>query len=333
MRPELEIYGVCGPRMRELGVKEFAAMEAFQTFIVSPRLYWEGRKIRKAVLDLQPDICVFIDASYFSLKMAEGLRRSGYDGKIIKYVCPATWWPDHGRKEKLEKLFDALITIFPHERDHFKGSSLTVHYVGHPLFQRVQIPPFEKGGILALFPGSRPIEIKWGIRQLLQACVLFQQKHPEMLIEVSCAASYLRARIEKAVAKYAHARIQIVDTQTLFGRAQIALAKPGTNNLELAQHGIATLIAYPIPAFARWFILNIWKLKRPRHAMINFVYGEEVFPEMLLNEKFCAKKAAHILENLDKPRIQDECVRLSKRLQNPHPSKDAAQIVVDMLSS
>lgn len=337
-RPELEIYGVCGPKMRALQVVELGAMEKFQTFFVSPRLFFESRKVRNAILKLNPAVCVFIDASYFSFKMASWLRQSGYQGKIIKYVCPATWWPDHGRKQKLEKLFDALISIFPHEQACFEGSKLPVYYVGHALLERglpAEVLAQVGEGSLALFPGSRQIEIKWGIGKLLKACVLFQETYPEVLIEVSCAASYLRPGIEQAVKKHLKARIAIIDTQqdleknALLARARVALAKPGTINLELAKYAVPTLIAYPLPAWVRWCL-------KPMCSMINYVAGKEVFPELLINKPYLAQNAASILESLwfdasERTQIKMTCVELTQRLKKPELSKDAAEIVLDAL--
>ncbi|MEI6805644.1 MAG: hypothetical protein WCK49_03965 [Myxococcaceae bacterium] len=337
VRPEIEIQGVCGPGMRGLGVKQVLKMETFQTFfpvsiLLAPWFSMNINHIKQAILELNPKVCVFVDASFLSFTLASRLRKAGFKGKIIKMVCPATWWPDHGRKQKLEKLFDVLISIFPHEVAFFQNSPLAVHYFEHPLFQKEKSQTSSQL-ILALFPGSRPIELRFGIHKLLKACVLYQQRHPEVLIQVSCAALELKTLIKKAITRFPKANIKIeTNTAMLLERAKIALAKPGTINLELAQYQIPTLIAYPLYHWTRWLMLGRLKLVRPHHAMINFVYEDEVFPELLLNELFTPEKAAYALENLDASKIRTACQSLIQKLKNPDPDQSAANLVLHSMN-
>lgn len=331
-RPELPVYGVCGPALRAIGVQPVGSMETFQTIfpasvVLMPYLIWQASKIHRAILELNPKVCVFVDASYFSFKMAERLRESGYQGKIIKYICPATWWPDHGRQAKLERLFDAAISIFPHEKRQ---------YVGHPLFSD-PLPATKPEPVLGLFPGSRLIELRFGLKKLLKACVLYQEKHPEIPIEVSCAAQYFRPRLEKVIARFPKNSIRLVDTSTsdkkqaFLSRLQLAIAKPGTINLELARYRVPTLIAYPLYDWIRWIMLKKLRLIKSHHAMINMVYGQEVFPELLVNDAFTPHKAVGVLENWDVNRIQKACLGLCQHLKNPDPSHTAAKIVLGFL--
>ena len=97
LNPDIELEGVCGPRMREALIQEKMAVENFSVMGFSdvikalPRLYRYFKQLLHYFLQTQPDAIVFVDYPGFNLKMAKALRKKGYQGKLIQYVCPSVW--------------------------------------------------------------------------------------------------------------------------------------------------------------------------------------------------------------------------------------------------
>ena len=103
LKPELDLYGVGGPEMKTAGLSIFHPMERFQVMGFSkvitslPRLYTDFRKIKKEILEKNPKGVILIDYPDFNMRLAKALRKQGYSGKIIHYVCPSVWaWRKKG---------------------------------------------------------------------------------------------------------------------------------------------------------------------------------------------------------------------------------------------
>jgi lipid-A-disaccharide synthase len=351
--PKTQIAGVCGPRMRAQGVKEVAAMEKFMTLfpfsiLFASILFYRAKKVQKHILAFKPEVCVFVDASWFSFKMAEWLRESGYHGKIFKYVCPNMYWPDHGRQKKLTELFDGLISIFPGEIGIFANTRLSITYLGHPFLLSCQqslthsLKP--KQQILSIFPGSRVIEIKMGFKKLLSASLKFKLQYPHVQIAISCASSFLKEAIVLCVDEDELDKIQLVDTFDEEGKYQlmqksiVALAKPGTNNLELAWLQIPTLVAFPLPRWLRWVVKKFAKKKRKNYSLVNYLHGEEIFPEVLISESFSSENVILSLKKLFfdveyREHIKNECQLFAEKFKNPHPDKTVSDVLLEWIQT
>lgn len=329
--PNLTIEGVCGPDLRAFGVFNHGNMEQFETLfpmtlLKFPILYWRFQKLCSRIKHLNPDICIFIDASFLNLNLAKRLRKLGYQGRIIKYTCPAQWWPDHGRRYKLISYFDDLICIFPGEAELFLDTPLKAHYFGSPHFIKAIHPKKTKKKILAFFPGSRIFELKLGFTKMLNACLEFQTQHPEFEIQIARASEQQEAWIRKRT------NLEIIDSQKLLKTAYLALAKPGTNNLELAQHGVPTLVAFPLGPMARWLAQKLLK-KRAYYSLANWLFRQEIFPELLIKQKFSISDAVSKLESLlnthQRKLIIQQCKQLSARLSSTSHFQKVAHWVVN----
>ncbi len=131
-----------------------------------PSLYKQFYSIRDHILDAKPDVTILIDYPGFNLRLAKSLRKKGYQGKIVHYVCPTVWAWGKGRIKTLSENLDLLLTIFPFEPPLFASTGLKTVFVGHPLIEKIQQHQYDadwkskigmpaQGNLLALFPGSR----------------------------------------------------------------------------------------------------------------------------------------------------------------------------------
>ena len=142
-RDQVSFYGVGGPLMRLEGLDCFIQMEKFQVMGFSdvikalPHLWKLFYQVRDHILNMQPDCLILIDYPGFNLRLARSLRRKGFKGKLVQFICPSVW--AHGKKRIafLAAYFDLLLSIFPFETAYFAKTSLRVEYIGNPLTETI----------------------------------------------------------------------------------------------------------------------------------------------------------------------------------------------------
>lgn len=310
--PSCHISGVGGARMRQESFHCFKETEQFQVmgfsdvFLALPRLIPLFRQVRQQILTTNPDCVILIDYPGFNLRLARSLRKHGFKGKLVQYICPTVWAHGKGRIDTLVNCYDLLLTIFPFEAPLFAGTSLTVEYVGNPLSEALsrhnqtdawheKIGLSSPENVIALFPGSRLGEISRHLPQQLEVAAKLKLQCPEVRFVISLAEPSLTAAIEAEITK---SRLHL--GQDLFivppklnydvmNKASAALAKSGTVTLELALHGIPTVVQYQLTSLNYLIAKYILQLKLPHYCIVNILYHylddgihqHEVFPEYI----------------------------------------------------
>ncbi len=301
-----------------------------------PKIIQQFRAIRKKILELQPKAVVCIDYPGFNLRLEQSLRKKGYKGKLIHYVCPTVWaW---GKKAipKMAKTLDLLIPLFPFEKKCFEHTSLPVKYFGHPLVSSIRSfnpdPCFRQGKILALFPGSREIEINRNFPLQLKIARKLQELDPELQIAVSIAHPDRKEQIRS----YAPNALLIPPEQNydLMHNAHLALAKSGTVTLELALHGIPTVVNFAIRPIDVFIAQKIFKIDLPFYCIVNIIGSKEIFPELFgpnLTEESLFKAAKKLwFDETARKNCLDGCKEVETLLGEGKASEAAAQEILNI---
>jgi lipid-A-disaccharide synthase len=256
--PDLKISALAGPRMRALPIEVISRMETLQVMgfldvaLALPRIAAQFFRIRNLLLQMNPAAIVCIDYPGFNLRLEKSLRKKGYKGKLIHYICPSVWAWKKKRIALMEKTLDLLLSVFPFEKDYFNSSKLSVVYVGHPLIKAAGDhelnPDFRdnyhlKGPIIALFPGSRKTEIEKNLPLQLEAAKKLCQLDPKLQIAISVASKDREAQVW-SLAGLKAVCIPSESTYDLMSHAHLALATSGTVTLELALHNVPTVVTY-----------------------------------------------------------------------------------------
>lgn len=325
--------GVGGVYMRAETFTCFQPSESFQVMGYSdvlkafPRLWSLFWQVNKKILNMQPDFLILIDYPGFNLRLARALRKKGYQGKIIQYICPSVW--AHGKKriETLSAYFNLLLTVLPFEKSCFSSHSLEVKYIGHPLVSQLKnylyqtdwkskcsLPFFEK--IVALFPGSRLAEVKKHTSIQLQAANELKKQDPSLILALCCSDEKMKTYLTRCIKKsgwHLNQNIFIIPScyrYELMKEAYLALAKSGTVTLELALHGLPTVVHYELSllnyAMAKYF-LNI---DMPFYCLVNILGKKEIFPEKI-GYKIAAKSLSLSLIKLHNNPFQRQAIQLA----------------------
>lgn len=348
IEPALEIHGIGGPKMRAAGLRTLLPMEEFQmmgfTGILGglPRLIKHFNQVLGYIQKMQPAGVLLIDYPGFNLRLAKALRKKGYRGKIIQFICPQVWMWFKGDIKIMIDHFDLLLSIFPFEPAIFEKSSLPTKYIGHPsveiIEQHVYAPHealFPDTPILGIFPGSRPGVIKRNFPLQLKAARQLQNENSALCIGISVANTeaqqWIRSQVDDKVLlfpeKYSY---------DLMRASTFAIATSGTVSLELALHQTPTIVTSAYSTFDCFIAKNIFGVVPPC-CIVNILAKKMVFPELFYREHtigniFKEARALYHNENL-RERCRVNCKEIKEMLFSLHsPTQNAAFLVLDLLS-
>lgn len=352
------LTGVGGPRMRKEGLDCFIPMEQFEVMGFSdvlkslPRLWKLFYRIRNQILKLQPDCVILIDYPGFNLRIAHSLRQQGYKGKLIHYICPTVW--AHGKKriETLSANYDLLLTIFPFEADYFSHTNLKVEYVGNPLIETLRNHSYDAAwasvvglhttdNLIALFPGSRPGEIKKHLPQQLETAAQLKQQHPQLRFALSCMQDGLHEEVISLIEKNSlkiNEDLFIVPPQynyDLMRSCKTALAKSGTVTLELALHGIPSVVHYELSALNYYIAKYILRLNLPHYCIVNILGKKTIFPELIgrspPTQEISKQLAALHFDETKRQKIENDCQKVKMFLGEKSTHQCAAKAIQELI--
>ncbi len=335
--PSTQMYGVGGQKMVQAGMQLSHSMERFQVMGFAavikslPRLASDFRKIKREILEKRPAGVVLIDYPDFNMRLAASLRKSGYRGKLIHYVCPSVWAWRKYRVKGLVKTLDHLLAILPFETRCFTHTNLAVSYVGHPLVKVIDShtydPTFQlPGPLIALFPGSRPHEIELNLPIQFKAA-------QQLIADYQLAVSVARPSLEPLIRSIVGEKTLLVPAEKRYELMRVAsgaIATSGTIILELGFHSVPTVATYQLSAFI--FMMRKYVAPLPFYTLVNIICGKEVYPEFIHKELPVDKIAQSLKKIMANPApCKEECARLRSLLDQHDASQKAAQIILKEL--
>jgi lipid-A-disaccharide synthase len=307
-------------------MEEFQVMGFVDIVRKLPAIWKQFHVVRDHILNTKPDVTVLIDYPGFNLRLAKSLRKKGYQGKIVHYICPTIWAWGYDRIHTLVKTLDLLLTIFPFEPPLFAKTPLEAQFVGHPLVEALQKHPYNDNWyqsvglphtdhLIALFPGSRPGEIHRFLKRQLQAALRLRQDSPSVQIAISCADSNVIPLVTEIAEEY-----QLTIGKDLFlvpreysydlmKACRCAIAKSGTVNLEIALHGKPAVVVYEVSLINYLIMWYVLRLYLSYYSIVNILCDRSVYPE-LMQEDFTADNVYNALKPLyQEGPARDACIR------------------------
>jgi lipid-A-disaccharide synthase len=330
--PTLRIAAVAGPEMRKFPIECVEPMESLQVMgftdvlFALPKIARLFFSLRRKILKLDPKAFVGIDYPGFNLRLHQSLKKSGFKGKLIHYICPTVWAWGKKRIPRMAATLDQLLTILPFEPSCFSHTPLPVEYVGHPLTEAIRSfkpdPTFrkrhgwqEEDKILAIFPGSRKQEVERNLPLQLQIAKKLQAEDPRLKIGVG---------------------IPFEERYQLMHTAHMALAKSGTVALELALHRTPTIVQYAIRPIDVFLATRVFNINLPFYSLPNLILQTEVFPELIgphLTEERLYEEASRLWSNdAKRTHCQTLCETLWTQLGSDLASLKAAKKILNLLS-
>lgn len=348
-----EFIGVGGKLMQEQGLISIFPMEELSVmgFLeVVPHIAKLLRRIKQTAEIIEQeksDFLITIDSPDFCFRVVKKLKN--FRGKKIHLIAPSVWAYRPKRAEKISKLYDLLLAILPFEPPYFEKYGLKTVFIGHPIVENV--PDFsakelenskfrkkysikEDDVVICITPGSRNGEVKKIFPEFIGAINLLVEKIPNLKIVIPLVdkTRNLVSQMAKNL-KTEYFLIEKEEKNSAFFATNFALAKSGTNTVELSLYRIPMIVAYKINFLTHFIVKKMVKIKFAN--LINLILNKELIPEMLQNN--CeSKQISHCLEKLilDKNFAQKQiseslaALKLMRLESSENPSKKAAMEIL-----
>ena len=299
LRPDVEIVGFGGPKMKEAGATlifplvDLAVMWFLQV-LLNIRKFFEVLAMAEAdFVANPPDAVVLIDYPGFHWHLARAAKKHGIP--VIYFVPPQLWAWAGWRVKKVRSSIDHVLCSLPFEPQWYHDRGVpSARYIGHPYFdelaERVLDAAFvadlkaPESPLVAILPGSRTQELVRNLPIMFQAAAKLARDRPETRFVVAC----LHDRHRELAASILHeANIPASVTVDLFAAktpeiiraADVAWAVSGSVGLELMMEALPTVVLYKIRPIDLWVARRFIKSKFI--SLVNLLADAEVMPEYL----------------------------------------------------
>jgi lipid-A-disaccharide synthase len=297
--PDLQCFGVAGPRMLAAGCEAWAGSEELAVMGLAevvrhlPRLLRLRASLVRRFLASRPHVFVGVDAPEFNLGLAKRLHANGLT--TVQYVSPQIWAWRQGRVRSIGRACDLVLCLLPFETTFYSRHGVPAAFVGHPLADqiplevdraaaRVALGLQPSATVVALLPGSRVGEVERLGRDFLEAAAWLAERRPDIVFIAPMATARAREVFEsKRPEVPAAPRILLLQ-----GRAQEALAAcdaaivaSGTATLETLLSRRPMVAAYRFGALTAFLLRRLRLIKVPYFSHPNLLVGRALVPELL----------------------------------------------------
>lgn len=306
LRPDVEFAGIGGPLMAAQGLQsrfDMSELSLMGIAEVLPKYFHLKRRIAqtaRAVIEMKPDVLITIDSPDFCLRVAK-LVKADSDIRTVHYVAPTVWAWRPGRAQKMARMIDHVLALFPFEPPYMEAAGMECDFVGHPAAGAVRASDTETSDfrtrhgletaapLMLVLPGSRRGEVARLGPVFGEVLGAVGTTRPDMRVVVPAAPSVADA--VKALVATWPVPVTVLDMRgqdleaglhekrVAFAACDVALATSGTVALELAAAGTPMVSAFDLNWISRVIIGRMLTTKRT--CLINLVTDSDVVPEVI----------------------------------------------------
>jgi lipid-A-disaccharide synthase len=347
--PELECFGVAGPKMMAAGCEAWVAAEELAVMGLTevvrhlPRLLRLRASLAKRFLASGADVFVGVDAPEFNLGLAKRLHAGGL--RTVQYVSPQVWAWRQGRARSIGRACDLVLCLLPFETAFYAEHGIPAAFVGHPLADQIPLQVDRAGAraalgldssvpLVALLPGSRIGEVERLGSDFLHAAAWLAARRPDLRFIAPMATARARELFERIQAEVPTApKVLLIE-----GRAQQALAAcdaaivaSGTATLETLLSRRPMVVAYRFGALTALLLRRLRLVKVPYFSQPNLLIGRALVPELLQEQVSGAALGEALLARLeDREYLREldrEFLKVHERLRGNGAARAAEAIL------
>ena len=304
-RPDLALVGTGGPRMAAAGVEMLEQIEGVVGFVEVlrhvPAHLLLLRRLTARLRSGRVGLVILIDYPGFNLRVAAAARTAGVP--VLYYITPQVWAWKRGRVRTMAEVITKAACILPFEPPMLREAGIDATFVGHPLLDRALALPTRAeararlgldgaGEVLALFPGSRAVEIRRHLADFVAVARRLEALRPGLRVILSAAPTVALRDDEVPFPVIRAASFDVLRA------ADVALCKSGTTTLEAAVADCPCAIVYRTSALSYAIARRLVHI--PHIGLLNIVAGREVAPEFV-QDAFRPERVADALAPLFAP--------------------------------
>jgi lipid-A-disaccharide synthase len=354
LAPDIEFFGVAGPKMEAAGCEAWepseslAVMGLFEVLRDLPRLARLLARIRDRFLAARPDVFVGIDAPDTNLRLARRLHAAGIP--TVQYVSPQVWAWRQGRARSMRESVDLVLCLLPFEKSFYDEHGIRAEFIGHPLADAIPLEVDRPAArralgidsnaqVVALLPGSRRGEVSRLARDFAATARWLAAQRPDLVFVApmaSPAAREIFARVLELHAPGLDVRLLDGQAQTALIAADVVMVASGTASLEAALCKRPMVVVYRLGAITVWLVRRLNLVKTKFFAQPNLLADRRVVGEYFQNEIVPESIGAELLMWLDdverRSGLEAEFSRIHAGLRRDAGTR-AAQAIIALLKS
>ena len=353
--PNLEVEGIVGPKLMQLGAKPLFAMERLavmgvvEPLVRLPELFKMRSWLVQYFLAEPIDLFIGVDAPDFNLGLEKQLKAAGIP--TVHYVSPSVWAWRAGRIHTIKQAVDLMLTLFPFEESFYNKHSVPVKFVGHPAADQISLQIDSAAAkaklgyaaedtVVALLPGSRDGEVTRLAKVYLETARLCANIYPKLKFVMPLVKPEHQEYIELLQHSYAQKfPANNIILQTIVGESYAAMAASdvvlvtsGTATLEVMLHKKPMLIAYK----TTWLTYEILKriIKVPYIGLPNLLANAAIAPEYIQQQATPALLSQALLKLLGDEKLRQQQIKVYQQLHtvlSKNASVEAAAAIAEML--
>lgn len=357
------VYALGGHQMKAAGavlIGDNSGLSSIGFFealpFVFPSLYLQ-MVVRRFLQKHPPDIVVLIDYPGVNIPFGKYIKQHFYC-KVIYYIPPNEWMWTTARTNTTVKMSDLILSVYESESLYYKNAGATVVNIGHPLvdnfFQmshkeaRAKLGVEEDEFVVALIPASREQEVRhvWPLiasaaKYLVDICETHRRSIRFFVpVKLRNQVKAFNVLLEK-YGLLKHVQLWLEDSCIVMAAADIAIAKSGSVNVELALHNVPQVVVYRIDGISAWISRNMFSFSVKFVSLVNVILGYQLVPEFIqekASSEKIAEEAMKLLplpgsDNLERKKVLDGYEELRQLLGKPGVVTRAAKLVIRTLYS
>jgi lipid-A-disaccharide synthase len=314
--PQLECFGVAGPKMAAAGCAVWAGADELGVMGLTevvrhlPRLLALRGNLRARFLAARPDVFIGIDAPEFNLTLARQLK--GARIRTVQYVSPQVWAWRQGRVRTIGAAVDLVLCLLPFETDFYAKHGVRAQFVGHPLADAIPLEVDRSAArralglpqeavVVALLPGSRMSEVSRLAAPFIAAARRIRQREPQWHFVAPMASPATREVFGKEIMQLADApAIHVIEgqAQAALAAADAAIVASGTATLETLLTGRPMVVAYKTSALTAFLLRTVGLVKVRYFSQPNLLAGRGLVPEFFQEQVTGAALGDALLQEL-----------------------------------
>lgn len=336
----IEFFGMGGAAMAASGVRilvdaaSLSVVGITEVFARGGAILKGFRIIRRALMQIRPDLLILIDFPDFNLRVAKTAKSLGI--RVLYYISPQIWAWRTGRVRTIRQRVDHMAVIFPFETEFFHANAVPATYVGHPLLDhdwpdQSELKP-SRFPVIGLLPGSRRQEIERHLPTMLESLALISQHFDHARYLVAPVDQDQNTLIRTMIHTHTHPPhvCEIVDggARKLFPRCHLVIAASGTVTLEAAIAGVPMVVIYKVSPLS--YLLGRLMIRVSHISLVNLIAQGPVVPELIQNQASPEKISAEVVAILNtQGRLESICKDLAT-VRRRLGTRGAAQRVADL---
>ncbi|PJD99154.1 MAG: lipid-A-disaccharide synthase [Legionella sp.] len=294
--PSIQISGIGGQHMQDAGAEIISDLARFGVTGLTEVFRYLG-VIKKAMKDIKhhlakerPDLLILVDYPGFNLRLAKYAKKK-LNIRILYYISPQIWAWKAKRIHLIKECVDQMAVILPFEKALYQKADVPVHFVGHPLIEKLagKFDPIQcrknlhlptDKYLIALLPGSRTNEIERHMPILRDTALALQSTYPDMHFAIPIARTINRIKIQSYF-KNTPISISFIEDQALacMSAADFVVVASGTASLECALLEKPMCIIYKSSLLT--YIAAMKLIKVRFLGLCNLLANKMIVPEFL----------------------------------------------------